>query len=71
MWPLSKKKRFPGVRENKDGTIDFSLSDEEANLADLALQAFKGVGFHPEIADKFRNGIIAVALSHYAIELVA
>jgi hypothetical protein len=71
MWPFSKKHRFPGVRENRDGTIDFSLTDEEAERADLALQAFKDLLVHREVADKVRNGTIAVALSRYARELVS
>lgn len=71
MWPFSKKYRFPGVKENKDGTFDFSLTDEETRKADLALQAFKGMLVHPDSADKVRNGTIAVALSHYANELIS
>lgn len=58
------------MKENPDGTIEFSLTDEEAREADLALEAFKGVLVHPEAADKVRNGTIAVALSRYATELV-
>jgi hypothetical protein len=71
MWPFSKKPRFPGVKENADGTIDFTLTDDEARKADLALQTFKGLLVHPEVADKVRNGTIAVALSHYANELIS
>jgi hypothetical protein len=71
MWPFAKKYPFPGVEQKPDGTIEFSLSDEEAREADLALQAFKGVLFHSEIADTFRNGIIAAALSRYAKDLVS
>lgn len=71
MWEFSKKQRFPGVRPNADGTIDFSLTEEEAREADLALQSFKGVLVHPEVAEKIRNGTIAVALSRYAKNLVA
>ena len=62
---------FPGVKQNADGTIDFSLTDEEAREADLALQAFKGLLVHPEVAERVRNGTIAVALSRYAKDLVA
>jgi len=70
MWPFSKKHRFPGVEENPDGTINFSLTDDEAREADHALEMFKGYVVHPEGAEKIRNGTIAVALSHYASELV-
>ena len=70
MWPFSKRQRFPGVKENPDGTIDFSLTDDEAREADLALQAFKGVLVHPDAADQLRNGTIAVALCRYAKDLV-
>lgn len=70
MWPFSKKHRFPGVEENPDGTINFSLTDDEAREADRALEMFKGYVVHPEGAEKIRNGTIAVALSHYASELV-
>lgn len=71
MWPFSKQHRFPGVKQNADGTIDFSLTDEEAREADLALHAFKGVLAHPEAAERLRNGTIAVALCRYAKDLVA
>jgi hypothetical protein len=71
MWPFAKKQRFPGVKQNSDGTIDFSLSDEEAREAEIALHAFQDVLVHPEVADKVRNGTIAVALSRYAKGLVS
>lgn len=71
MWLLSRMQSFPGVKQNADGTIEFSLTDEEAREADLALQAFKGVLVHPEVAERVRNGTIAVALSRYAKDLVA
>jgi hypothetical protein len=70
MWPFSKKHRFPGIEENPDGTINFSLTDDEARKADRALEMFKGYVVHPDAAEKIRNGSIAVALSHYASELV-
>jgi len=70
MWPFSKKHRFPGVEENSDGTINFSLTDDEAREADRALEMFKGYVVHPDAAEKIRNGTIAVALSRYANELV-
>jgi hypothetical protein len=43
---LARTMRFPGVKENQDGTIEFSLTDEEAWRADLALKELKGVLFH-------------------------
>jgi hypothetical protein len=70
MWPFTKKQRFPGVKENSDGTIDFHLTDEEAREADSALYAFKGVLVHPDAAEQVRNGTIAVALCRYANDLV-
>jgi len=70
MWPFSKKHRFPGVEQNADGTINFSLTDDEAREADRASQMFKGYVVHPDAAEKIRNGTIAVALSRYANELV-
>lgn len=70
MWPFSKKRCFPGVEQNSDGTINFSLTDEEALEADRALEMFNGFVVHPDAAEKIRNGTIAVALSRYANELV-
>ena len=70
MWPFFKKQRFPGIKQKNDGTIEFSLTDDEAREANLALQAWKGSLVHPEFAEKVRNGTIAVALSHYAQRLV-
>ncbi len=70
MWPFSKR-RFPGVKQNADGTIDFSLTDEEAREVDNALQSLSGVVVHPDVAERVRNGTIAVALSRYAKDLVA
>jgi len=71
MWPFSKRERFPGVKQNADGTIDFILTDEESREVDLALKAFEGVLVHPEVAERIRDGTIAVALSNYAKDLVA
>jgi hypothetical protein len=59
------------VKINADGTIDFTLTNEEASAADLALHQFKEVFVHPEVAEKVRNGTIAVALCRYAKNLVA
>ncbi len=47
MRPFSKKHRFPGVEENPDGTINFSLTDDEARKADRALEMFKGYDSNP------------------------
>jgi hypothetical protein len=68
---FSRGSRFPGVKENPDGTIDFTLTDEEAREADRALLMFKDVLVHPDAADQIRNGTIAVALCRYALDLVA
>lgn len=71
MWPFSRKQRFPGVKPNSDGTIEFSLTDEEAREIELAMKTFEGVLIHPEFAERIPNGTMAVALSHYAKALVA
>jgi hypothetical protein len=71
MWPFSKGRNFPEVKQNSDGTINFSLTEDEAREVDLALQMFKDLLVHPDVAEKLRNGTIAVALSRYAKELVA
>lgn len=71
MWPFSKKARFPGVIEHSDGTIAFSLSEDEAEAADRGLSNFRDVLLHPDYAEKVRDGWTAVALSHYAQNLVA
>ena len=70
MWPFSRDLKFPGVAVRPDGTIDFTLTPEEARAADLALAEFKGYVVHPDYAERVRNGTIAVALSHYARSLV-
>ena len=70
MWPFTKRCRFPGVKENRNGTIEFTLTDEEALRADCALDNLAELSLHPEAADRIRNGTIAVALSNYANELV-
>jgi len=71
VWTFSKKDRFPGVKINADETIDFTLTNEEASAADLALHQFKDIFVHPEVAEKVRNGTIAVALCRYAKNLLA
>jgi hypothetical protein len=71
MWPLSKQRSYPGVQQHPDGTITFSLTEEEAREADLALNAFEGLLIHPEAAERIRNGTIAAALSRYAKNLVS
>jgi len=70
MWPLSQELKFPGVALQPDGTIDFTLTPEEARAADAALAEFKGYVVHPDYADRIRNGTVAVALSHYARDLI-
>jgi len=70
MWPFSNELKFPGVALQPDGTIDFTLTPEEARAADAALAEFKGYVVHPDHADQVRNGTIAVALSHYARDLI-
>jgi hypothetical protein len=70
MWPFSNELKFPGVTLQPDGTIDFTLTPEEARAADAALAEFKGYVVHPDYADRIRNGTIAVALSHYARDLI-
>ena len=70
MWPFTKKQRFSGIKENADGTIEFSLTDEEAREADTALYAFKGVLVHPDYAERVRNGTVAVALCRHAKDCV-
>ena len=67
---FKREHRFPGVEENSDGTINFSLTDDEVREADRALEMFKGYVVHPDAVEKVRNGTIAVALSRYASELV-
>jgi hypothetical protein len=63
MRPFKTSRRFPGVKQNTDGTIEFELSGEEAREADRALEMFKGLLVHPDSAEPIRNGTIAVALS--------
>jgi len=70
MWFFSKKLHFPGITQQPDGSIEFTLTDEEANEADSALKAFADVLVHPEVANRVRNGTTAVALSRYARQLV-
>jgi hypothetical protein len=45
MWPFAKKQRFPGVKQNSDGTIEFSATDEEARAADLIFDSSKVESF--------------------------
>jgi hypothetical protein len=70
MWFFPRKLQFPGIKQQPDGSIEFTLTDEEAGAADSALKAFADVLVHPEVADRVRNGTIAVALSRYARQLV-
>ena len=70
MGLFSHKLKFPGVALRPDGTIDFTLTPEEAREADAALAELKGYEGHPDYAERIRNGTIAVALSHYAKGLV-
>jgi len=70
MWSCSRKIQYPGVKENSDGTIEFSLTEEESREADLALKTFTGYVVHPAAAGKICTGTIAVALNQYAKDLV-
>jgi hypothetical protein len=55
MWPFSKKHHFPGVEQNSDGTINFSLTDDEAREADRALKMFEGLLVHRDAAEIITN----------------
>src|SRR5271166_3289553 len=61
---------FPGVTQNEDGSIDFSLTDDEDGAITRALALFQDVMVHPEAAERIQKGTMAVALSHYAKDLV-
>jgi hypothetical protein len=71
MWPFTKSRQFPGVRENPDGTIEFELTEEEVREADRAFALFKGRVVHGDAAELIRNGTIAVTLSRYAKDLMS
>jgi len=55
MWPFSREPEFPGVALRPDGTIDFTLTPEEAREADAALAEFKGYAVHPDYAERVRR----------------
>jgi hypothetical protein len=72
MWPFSaNNQEFPGIFLQGDKVARFTLSDDEADAAKRAMSVFKDVVVRSEHAEKIKNGIIAVALSHYAQNLVA
>jgi hypothetical protein len=71
MGLFSSRPKFPGVKENSNGTIEFSLSDEEQRAIDRTIDLFKDVRVHPEAAERVQYGIMAVALSKYAEEMVS
>jgi hypothetical protein len=72
MWPFSaNNQEFPGIFLQGDKVAKFTLSDDEADAAKRAMSVFKDVAVRSEHAEKIKNGIIAVALSHYAQNLVA
>jgi hypothetical protein len=70
MWPFEKKFSFPGVKLNSDGSIDFSLTDEEIIEVEIAMKMFQGYAVHPDVFEKVRNGTTAAALSKYACNLI-
>ncbi len=68
--PENGRPRFPGITENGDGTISFSLTDEEQHAIDHQFTYFKDIYIHPDAAERVQHGIMAVALSDYAKDLV-
>jgi len=65
-----EKHNFPGVKQNIDGTIDFSFSDEEMKEVKKDFGLFKGLYVNSKNLDKIQNMITAVSLSRYAKDLV-
>ena len=74
MWPFSKTSdpsaELPGVKFNRDGSMEFELTEEEMREVDQFLIPLKQYKFHPEIADILPKAATACALSKYASGLI-
>jgi hypothetical protein len=70
MWPFSNKLRLPGVKQYADGTVEFTLTAEEHHRLAKTVDLFKGTSVDVDTAERI-DGTNAVALSHYAKELLA
>jgi hypothetical protein len=70
MWPFSKKQAFPGVTQREDGTIEFTLTDDEVEAINCTMSNFDDVLIHPDAVERISQGTTAVALSRYAKDLV-
>jgi hypothetical protein len=73
MWPFRRQQPqdLPGMTVNTDGSIDFTITDEEQQAVDSFFQMLEGYKLHPEIADVMPKAGMACALCRYAIDLVA
>jgi hypothetical protein len=69
MWPFSDKLKLPGVKEHADGTVEFTLTDEEHRKLAKTVDLFKGASVDVDTAQRI-DGTNAVALSHYAKQLL-
>ena len=71
MWPFNRQKKdLPGVQRNIDGSIEFSITDDEQRAIDSFFRMLDGYSFHPEIADTMPKAGMACALCRYAIDIV-
>lgn len=72
LWSQSRSelKDLPGIQANSDGTIDFSVTDEEQREVDSFFKLLEDYRFHPEIAPIIPKAGTAFALCRFAIGLV-
>jgi hypothetical protein len=57
VWPFSKERCFPGVKENRYGSIEFSLTDDEAREADGSCPAWAEIDKLNKAAESQGSGV--------------
>ena len=60
---------LPGIQPESDGSIDFSISDDEAQEVSSFFRLLEDYSFHPEIAESIPRLVTAFALCRYSIQL--
>lgn len=61
---------LPGIQTNQDGTIEFSITEEEQRSVDSFFKLLEDYRFHPEIAPMMPKLGTAFSLCHFAAQLV-
>ena len=68
---FNKKSEIFGIEKDKNGNLNFTLTEEEEQEVENTSKMFEVYALYPDFVDSIQNGSIAFALSNYAQSQVA